>query len=197
MASKKTPEINGGSMADISFLMLIFFLMVTTMDTDKGLSRRLPPMPDENSQVQDIKVNKRNLLEVRITTNDNVYAANQVTAQRITDVNELEQIVIEHLTNPTGNEKLSNKKAKEIEGFGEYAVSEGVISLQNDRGTSYNRYIEVQNVLVRAINRIRDDFSLQNFGKVYLQLNEDQQAIVREAIPQNISEAEPKNVGKK
>ena len=154
-------------------------------------------MPDENAQVQDIKVNKRNLLEVRITTNDNVYAANQVTAQRITDVNELEQIVIEHLTNPTGNEKLSNKKAKEIEGFGEYAVSEGVISLQNDRGTSYNRYIEVQNVLVRAINRIRDDFSLQNFGKVYLQLNEDQQAIVREAIPQNISEAEPKNVGKK
>ena len=114
MASKKTPEINGGSMADISFLMLIFFLMVTTMDTDKGLSRRLPPMPDENAQVQDIKVNKRNLLEVRITTNDNVYAANQVTAQRITDVNELEQIVIEHLTNPTGNEKLSNKKALTI-----------------------------------------------------------------------------------
>lgn len=197
MASKKTPEINGGSMADISFLMLIFFLMVTTMDTDKGLSRRLPPMPDENAQVQDIKVNKRNLLEVRITTNDNVYAANQVTAQRITDVNELEQIVIEHLTNPTGNEKLSNKKTKDIEGFGEYAVSEGVISLQNDRGTSYNKYIEVQNVLVRAINRIRDDFSLQNFGKVYLQLTEEQQEIVREAIPQNISEAEPKNVGKK
>lgn len=197
MASKKTPEINGGSMADISFLMLIFFLMVTTMDTDKGLSRRLPPMPDENAQVQDIKVNKRNLLEVRITTNDNVYAANQVTAQRITDVNELEQIVIEHLTNPAGNEKLSNKKMKDIEGFGEYAVSEGVISLQNDRGTSYDKYIEVQNVLVRAINRIRDDFSKENFGKVYLQLNEEQQEIVREAIPQNISEAEPKNVGKK
>ena len=63
MASKKTPEINGGSMADISFLMLIFFLMVSTMDPETGLSRRLPPMPPENAQVEDLKVNRRNMLD--------------------------------------------------------------------------------------------------------------------------------------
>lgn len=184
-------------MADIAFLMLIFFLMVTTMDTEEGLARRLPPMPEKDQQVENLQVNKRNLLEVRITGTDNVYAANQVTAQQIIDVRELEQIVIEHLSNPSGNEKLSNKKMKDIEGFGEYPVSEGVISLQADRGTSYERYIEIQNVLVRAINQIRDQFAMQNFGKSFLKLSESEQEVVRQAVPQNISEAEPKNVGKR
>ena len=86
---------------------------------------------------------------------------------------------------------------KNIEGYGEYPVSKGVISLQNDRGTSYRAYIAVQNELVKAINEVRDDFSKQNYGKAYAFLTEDQQKIVREAVPQNISEAEPKDVTKK
>ena len=86
---------------------------------------------------------------------------------------------------------------KNIEGYGEYPVSKGVISLQNDRGTSYRAYIAVQNELVKAINEVRDDFCKQNYGKAYTFLTEDQQKIVREAIPQNISEAEPKDVTKK
>ncbi len=193
MASKKVPEINGGSMADISFLMLIFFLMVTTMDKEEGLSRRLPPMPDKNAKVEDIKVNRRNILEVKINAKDAVFAGSQY----ISDVSQLDQIVIDFLTNPTNSEKLSAKKVKEIEGFGEYPVSEGVISLQNDRSTHYDIYIEVQNALVRAINTIRDEFAMANWGKKYAQLDGDQQKIVRTAIPQNISEAEPKDVSKK
>lgn len=193
MASKETPAINGGSMADISFLMLIFFLMVTTMDTEAGLSRRLPPMPEKNQKVEDIKVNRRNILEVKINSRDAVFAGSQY----ITDASQLDQIVIDFLTNPTNSEKLSSKKMTDIEGFGEYAVSEGVISLQNDRSTHYDVYIEVQNALVRAINTIRDEFSNVNFGKNYTALDEDQQKIVRKAIPQNISEAEPKDVSKK
>ena len=193
MASKKTPEINGGSMADISFLMLIFFLMVSTMDSEQGLSRRLPPMPDKNAKVEDIKVNRRNILEVKINSRDNVFAGSEY----ISDVSQLDQIVIDFLTNPTNNEKLSAKKDKEIEGFGTYPVSEGVISLQNDRSTHYEIYLEVQNALVRAINTIRDDFATRHFGKKYAALDEDQQKIVRTAIPQNISEAEPKDVSKK
>lgn len=191
--AKKTPEINGGSMADISFLMLIFFLMVSTMDSEQGLARRLPPMPDKNAKVEDIKVNRRNILEVKINSKDNVFAGSEY----ISDVSQLDQIVIDFLTNPTNSEKLSAKKDKEIEGFGTYPVSEGVISLQNDRSTHYDVYIEVQNALVRAINTIRDDFSTKNFGKKYAALNADQQKIVRAAIPQNISEAEPKDVSKK
>ena len=193
MASKKTPEINGGSMADISFLMLIFFLMVSTMDSEQGLSRRLPPMPDKNAKVEDIKVNRRNILEVKINSRDAVFAGSEY----ISDVSQLDQIVIDFLTNPTNNEKLSAKKEREIEGFGTYPVSEGVISLQNDRSTHYEIYLEVQNALVRAINTIRDDFATQHFGKKYAALDADQQKIVRTAIPQNISEAEPKDVSKK
>ena len=76
-------------------------------------------------------------------------------------------------------------------------VSKGVISLQNDRGTSYQAYIAVQNELVKAVNELRDEFSMANFGALYMKLDEDKQAIVRKAVPQNISEAEPKDVSKK
>ena len=76
-------------------------------------------------------------------------------------------------------------------------VSKGVISLQNDRGTSYEAYIAVQNELVKAVNELRDAWAMSNFGKPYLSLDEDKQGIVRKAVPQNISEAEPKDVSKK
>ena len=76
-------------------------------------------------------------------------------------------------------------------------MSKGVISLQNDRGTSYQAYIAVQNELVKAVNELRDDFSMREFGRKYAALNEDQQKVVRDCIPQNISEAEPKDVGKR
>ena len=76
-------------------------------------------------------------------------------------------------------------------------VSKGVISLQNDRGTSYQAYIAVQNELVKAVNELRDEFSMREFGRKFIMLSEDEQDIVKKAVPQNISEAEPKNVGKK
>ena len=82
--------------------------------------------------------------------------------------------------------------------LGTYPVSKGVISLQNDRGTSYQAYISVQNELVKAVNELRDEFSMQRYGKKFNLLDEDKQDIVKKAIPQNISEAEPKDVkGKK
>lgn len=192
MASKKTPEINGGSMADISFLMLIFFLMVTTMDQEKGLSRRLPPMPQEDQKVEDQKVNRRNIIMVRINASDLVYAGNEPM-----DVSLLKDKIVEFLTNPLDDPNLPEKEVKDIENFGPYPVSKGVISLQNDRGTTYSKYIAVQNELVKAVNEIRDEFSVQNFGKAYAQLDEDHQKIVRDCIPQQISEAEPKDIKKK
>lgn len=193
MASKKTPEINGGSMADISFLMLIFFLMVSTMDPETGLSRRLPPMPPEDAQVEDLKVNRRNMLDVKINSRNGVMAGGQVI---LSDA-QLEEIVIEFLTNPTDRSDLPSKTLKNIEGFGEYPVSDGVISLQNDRQSLYSKYVEIQNVLVRAINKVRNDFAMAHFGDVYEELNAEQQEIVSEAIPNRISEAEPLDVTKK
>jgi hypothetical protein len=92
---------------------------------------------------------------------------------------------------------LPEKEEIEIEGYGKCPVSKGVISLQNDRGTSYHAYIAVQNELVKAINELRDEFARKNYGKSFIQLPEDKQDIVKKAVPQNISEAEPKDVAKR
>ena len=189
---RKTPGLNTQSTADIAFLLLCYFLMTSTMDQQSGLQRRLPPMPAENQKTEDTKVNKRNIIIVKINSSDRLFAGDQLL-----DVSQLKDKIKEFITNPANDPNLPEREMKNIEGFGEYPVTKGVISLQNDRGTSYRAYIAVQNELVRAINEVRDDFSKQNFGKPYVSLSEDQQKIVREAIPQNISEAEPKDVTKK
>ncbi len=187
---KKTPEINSSSTADIAFLLLCYFLMTTTMGEHMGLSRRLPPMPDESQQVEDQKVNRRNIITVRINSSDRIFAGTEPI-----DVSQLKEKIKIFLTNPTNDPNLPDKEVKEIENYGSYAVSRGVISLQNDRGTSYQTYIAVQNELVKAVNELRDDFSFATYGKRFNQLDEDQQKVVTTAVPQQISEAEPKDVG--
>ncbi|MCQ2187826.1 MAG: biopolymer transporter ExbD [Bacteroidales bacterium] len=191
-SNRKVPQMNTSSTADIAFLLLCYFLMTTTMGTQTGLSRRLPPMPDKNQKTEDQKVNRRNIIVVKINSADRILAGTEPI-----DVSQLKDKIKEFITNPQNREDLPEKEITEIEGFGKYPVSKGVISLQNDRGTSYKAYIAVQNELVKAVNEIRDEFSRAQFGKTYNALDEEQQGIVRKAIPQNISEAEPKDVGKR
>ena len=190
--ARKTPGLNTQSTADIAFLLLCYFLMTSTMDQQSGLQRRLPPMPDQNQKTEDTKVNKRNIIIVKINSSDRLFAGD-----KLLDVSQLKDKIKEIITKPNNDPNLPEREMKNIEGYGEYPVSKGVISLQNDRGTSYRAYIAVQNELVKAINEVRDDFCKQNYGKAYTFLTEDQQKMVREAIPQNISEAEPKDVTKK
>ena len=190
--AKSTPSLNTTSSADIAFLLLIFFLVSTTMDVDKGIQRRLPPMPDENQKQQDIKVNRRNIVVVRINSQDRILAGGVPM-----DVTQVKEKIKEFIVNPTNSESLPEKEMKDIEGFGQYAVSKGVVSLQNDRGTSYSAYLRVQNEIVKAFNEIRDDFAMVNYGSKYADLDEEKQRIVRDAVPQSISEAEPKDVSKK
>ena len=190
--ARKTPGLNTQSTADIAFLLLCYFLMTSTMDQQSGLQRRLPPMPDQNQKTEDTKVNKRNIIIVKINSSDRLFAGDQLL-----DVSQLKDKIKEFITNPNNDPNLPEREMKNIEGYGEYPVSKGVISLQNDRGTSYRAYIAVQNELVKAINELRDEFSLARFGKKYAKLDEDTQKMVRDAIPQNISEAEPKDVTKK
>ena len=189
---KKTPAINSSSTADIAFLLLCYFLMTTTMGSQTGLSRRLPPMPDKDQKVEDQKVNRRNIIVVKINSADRLLAGNEPI-----DVSQLKDKIKEFLTNPADDPSLPEKERIEIEGYGSCLVSKGVISLQNDRGTSYQAYIAVQNELVRAVNELRDNFSRANYGKPFASLDEDKQNIVKKAVPQNISEAEPKDVKKK
>ena len=176
----------------MAFILLCFFLMTTTMDQDKGLQRRLPPMPDPSQKVEDQKVNRRNIIVVKINSADRLLAGNEPM-----DVSQLKDKIKEFLTNPYNDANLPEKEEIEIEDFGPVMVSKGVISLQNDRGTSYQAYIAVQNELVKAVNELRDEWAMANFGKLYLKCDEDEQVIVRKAVPQNISEAEPKDVSKK
>ena len=190
--AKSTPALNTTSSADIAFLLLIFFLVSTTMDVDKGIQRRLPPMPDENQKQQDIKVNRRNIVVVRINSQDRILAGGVPM-----DVTQVKEKIKEFIVNPANSESLPEKEMKDIEGFGQYAVSKGVVSLQNDRGTSYSAYLRVQNEIVKAFNEIRDDFAMVNYGSKYADLDEEKQRIVRDAVPQSISEAEPKDVAKK
>ncbi len=192
MSKRKTPGLNTQSTADIAFLLLCYFLMTSTMDQQSGLQRRLPPMPQDEKNTEDTKINRRNIIIVKINSADRLFAGDQLM-----DVSQLKDKIKEFLTNPNNDPNLPEREKKMIEGFGEYPVSKGVISLQNDRGTSYKAYIAVQNELVKAVNEIRDDFSRANYGKPFLALNEDQQKIVKDAIPQQISEAEPKDVSKK
>ena len=191
MGKKKTPAINSSSTADIAFLLLCYFLMTTTMGEQAGLQRRLPPIPDKDQKVEDQKVNRRNIVIVRINSADRLFAGNEAM-----DVTLLKDKMKEFLGNPLDNPELPEKEPKEIEGK-TYMVSKGVISLQNDRGTSYQAYIAVQNELVKAVNELRDEFAMKEFGKPFARLSEDQQDIVKKVVPQNISEAEPKDVGKR
>ena len=191
--ARKTPDINASSQADIAFLLLVFFLITTTMDVDKGIPRKLPPMPEDQQQQEEIKINRRNIVVVKINSQDRIMVGSTPV-----DVSQIKDMIVEFLTNPNDDPTKPEKEVKNIQGLGSYPVSKGVVSLQNDKGTLYNTYIQVQNEIVRAINEIRDQFSTQRYGKKYAQLDEAQQKIVKEAIPQNISEAEPKDVkGKK
>ncbi len=190
MGKKKTPGINSSSTADIAFLLLCYFLMTTTMGSQTGLARRLPPMPNPNEKLEDQKVNRRNIIIVRISSSDKILVGSEQL-----DVTLLKDKVKEFLSNPNDDPNKPDKEMKLIEGWGKTVpVSKGVISLQNDRGTSYKAYIAVQNELVKAVNELRDEFSRANFGKTYARLTEEEQDWVKKAVPQVISEAEPMDV---
>jgi biopolymer transport protein ExbD len=184
-------------MADIAFLLLIFFLVATTMNVDTGISRILPPMPpDEMPKDKDLDVKERNLLPVFVNTYDQILVARQPM-----HVLQLKDKVKEFVLNPTNDENLPERKDTEIEmpdgSKWVFPVSEGIVSLTNDRGTSYEMYIQVQNELTRAFSEIRDQVALQKFGRKFLELEADDRAVIAKAVPQKISEAEPRNVGGK
>ena len=200
MADKrKVPEVNSSSQADIAFSLLIFFLVATTMNTDTGLARMLPPMPPENQQQEDIKVKERNLFLVLISGNGAIMAGTP-NHQEIIDLRQLTDKAKEFILNPMDDQNLPEKKDEEITmpdgSKWVYPVSQGVISLQTTRDTGYQAYIQVQNELTRAFNEVRDDVAEKKFGSKFSDLNEEQRGVITKAIPLKISEAEPRNIKK-
>ena len=193
--NKKAPEINASSQADIAFTVLIFFLVVSTMDIDTGLVRMLPPMADPNVKQEDIKVKERNLLLVFVAGSGNIMAGGKVIS-----LDALKDKAKEFILNPLDDKDLPEKKPTDIEmpdgSKWTYPVSEGVISLQNTRDTSYERYIQVQNELTRAFNEVRDEVSMSKFGKKFADLSDAESKVITKAIPMKISEAEPRKMMK-
>ncbi len=188
---KKVPGLNQSSTADISFILLIFFLITTSMDTDMGLSRRLPQPPDKDQEDTQIDVKERNVLNVRLN------AAGQLMCNHdIIDVRELRDRAKEFIKNENNSPTLPEKHEKVIDLLGRcYVTDKHVISVQTDRGTPYTIYFQVQNELVAAYNEVRDELSKEKFGRMYERLTDEQKVAIRAYYPQKISEAEPKNYG--
>jgi len=184
---KKMPEIPSASLADIAFMLLIFFLVTTTMDVDSGLRRKLPQWVDQDQLDEQADVNERNVFVVLVNKNNDLLVEGDY--ERLENLRERAK---EFMENPYNSANLPEKEPKEIPYFGEYMVSKGVISLRNDLDTKYGTYIAVQNELVAAINELRDELARKQFGKPYIDLEEDKQDAIREIYPQKISEAEPK-----
>jgi len=194
MGKKELSPINAGSMADIAFLLLIFFLITTTMDVDTGLQRRLPRLPDEDQQEDSSdKIKERNVFVVLVNKHDEL-----LVESKPMDIHQLRQKAKEFIANPNNAENLPEKEIKELPYFGSvYITKNPVISLTNDRGTSYGMYIRVQNELVAAKQELRDDISIQQFGAKFDELTESQTDAVKNYYPSVLSEAEPKNIGGK
>jgi len=194
MARRPFPEINSASMADIAFMLLIFFLVATTMDSDKGLFRMLPPYVDPNIPQPDIKVLDKNLFVVLVNKDDKLMVEKQPMRPE-----ELREACKDFLLNMDNSDdkKYPEYNLETISGIGQAKVTKAIVSIQNDRGTSYEKYIEIQNEIVAAFNEVKDEYSIKYFSKPFSALNEDQQKAIKALIPQRISEAEPKNIGGK
>lgn len=170
-------EINAGSMADIAFLLLIFFLVTTTIVEDKGIMVKLPPWSEEEPDITKLK--ERNVFSVLVNAQNQLLVRGEPA-----DIDDLKDRAKEFIANPQNRPDLAEKPTKAI------------ISLKNDRGTEYKTYLEVYNELKAAYNELWDELSRQKFGIPY---SEDMafayKKAIREEIPFVLSEAEPTAFG--
>ncbi|HHT61679.1 MAG: biopolymer transporter ExbD [Paludibacteraceae bacterium] len=195
MGKREVQEINASSMADIAFLLLIFFLVTTTMSVDSGLSRQLPPPLPPDMEKPNVEIKERNIFVVLINSQ------NQLLVQgELLDIKQLKTKAKEFIKNEANSVNLPEILPVEVTfegGITETVMTtkNHIISLQNDVGTQYQKYIEVQNELVAAYNEIRNEYSTNRFGSTYAALSEENKKAVQDIYPQKISEAEPKKYG--
>ncbi len=185
------PEINAGSMADIAFLLLIFYLVTTTMDTDKGINRKLPPW-DEELVEDPPPIKERNIFTVLVNSNDQLLVEDEYL-----EISQLREKAMEFIDN-NGDGSCTYCKGYKVSSSSDNP-DKAVISLQNDRGTSYGMYVKVQNELVAAYEDLREKYAEEEYGKSYRGMDEEEDkdllSEIKKAYPQKISEAEPLNIG--
>ena len=177
-------------------MLLIFFLVTTTMDVDTGMKRTLPPWIDPTEQQNDVDVNERNVLKVNVSRNGGVmvgteeYRASDL--KRSAGHSRLSREVYRFLVDAD----KSSKKATEIDGQ-TYDISEGLVSLKADNESKYKIYLQVQDELTHAFSLYRDDIARTVYGVGYDELDDIQAGNIRKAVPMKISEAEPNDQTKK
>ena len=188
---KAIPEINAGSMADIAFLLLIFYLVTTTMDTDTGINKMLAPY-DEELIEDPPPIKKRNIFTVLVNSRDQLLVEDDYL-----QISELRAKAMEFIDN-NGDGSCKHCQGLKIPTSSDNP-DKAVLSLQNDRGTSYGMYVKVQNELVAAYEDLRERYAQEKYGRSYRSMDDEADAeILKEiktAYPQKISEAEPLNIG--
>lgn len=198
---KKAGDINSSSMADIAFLLLIFFLVTTTMDVDTGMKRSLPPWVNPEEQKNDVEENKRNVLQIRVSRSGNImvgsteYTAADLRRNKMVEA-DLHSRLSEEVLYFLKNDDRSDKIDVVVNGV-DCKVSKGVVSLQADDETKYAIYLQVQDELTHAFNVYRNKIAMQTFNKEYKTLVDEQQKEIRKVVPMRISEAEPNDQTKK
>ena len=164
MAKRAAPEVNAGSMADIAFLLLIFFLVTTTIEKDKGLLRSLPPI-DESIEKPPI-IKQKNLFTVLINRKNQLLVEDEVM-----EITDLRQATIDFLDNGGGRDETGKIVCDYCKGDRDESSSDypdkAIISMKHDRETSYEKYIEVQNELVAAYNFLREREATRLYKKYY------------------------------
>ncbi len=181
---RKHEAINAGSMADIAFLLLIFFLVTTTLDVDAGIQRKLPPIQEEPEPDRS-EIHKRNIFTVLVNAKGELYVEGEYLS--LSDLREKAKAFI----NNNGDGTCQYCRDGQRSPLSSDNPGKAVISLQNDRATPYKVYVAVQNELAAAYNQLRDQMAQERFGKALNSLNEDQKLEIKMAYPQLISEAEP------
>jgi len=204
-----TAEVNAGSMADIAFLLLIFFLVTTTIANDKGIAMRLPPKPDPNEPPPEVNKNDRNIFKILANSNDQLL----VEDEPLTDVTELREMIKAFILNfgsPSEDYVVMYNGLPPV--LKNYVIANGrnpassddpkeaVVSFKADRGTTYELYVQVLDEINAAYNEVYG-LRVGISGEEFLQLdksNPEEKAMyskARQGIPRAISIAEPNKIG--
>ena len=206
-SKRKVPGINASSTADISFILLIFFLVVTSMNSSTGLNVRLPEPPEDEDLQNPPKIKKRNSLIVLVNMDNRIMITQGERPAYEIDVADLRQLAKDFISNDENRADYPEKHAEDVvfeDGGVEHELPSGrqqnitskhVISLQTDRGTNYNTYFEVSNELYAAYDELRDELARKEYGKPYKTLDVAQQMLCRLYYKTMISEAEPRSIG--
>ena len=192
---RKVPGLNQSSTADISFILLIFFLVTTSMDTDTGLPRRLPEW-DPNVEEQELTIKERNVMTVKVNKNNDILVKNGKMNRPI-EISELKDIAKEFIANPNDDVNLPVIEPYDIEGYGTVNTTiKHVIALETDRTANYEIYFKVQHELSKAYTELRDAWARRTFGKPLSECDpKTEEPIVRAVYASKISETNPKEYG--